>query len=1019
MIRNAKIQMMNSSSHKKPGRGRANALHFEKLESREVPATIAPYNIGSPAWTDIWVDPTSGDDNRTGASRSLALRSVSAALARIPAASELTDGGYRIQLAPGNYQRSQVPAWIENRWGNYTNPIMIQAADGPETVVLPNMDFFNCRHLYLQNITIRDTADPLHFASSQNILLRNMKIEGIGTEYARPQETLKVNQSKYVYLENCDISNAWDNAVDFVAVQYGHVLECRVSQAGDWAMYAKGGSAYLVIADSTFFSSGTGGFTAGQGTGYEFMTTPWLHYEAYDIKFVNNIVHDTEGAAIGVNGGYNVLFSGNTFYKTGSRSHGMEFVFGGRSVDGNTAQAIIHQQAGGWGPTQIGDSYAQPIPNKHVYVYNNILYNPPGFQSRWQHFEIAGPRATSTASNIPSPALADDDLRIVGNVIWNGPPDLPLGLGETTGGSPSNPTINETQLRLDNAINTIEPQFTNPSQGDFRPLPGSNILNFQSRLTPDFQWADAPNRPAIPSGNPSNALAVDRSGNQRSNTTPPGAYILPSGGVISSADLSISMNGLTLTTVGQMFIVNIEIANHGPSTTTPAIEISLPTGLNFISGNGGLFSGTGNLITAQLPSISATETSRLTLNLQAAQSGTHQISASVNSTLADPVTANNFTSLSINVINSTIPLPATSLRLTSGAERIRLDWSIPGNSVPAISGVRIMRRTDRSPTGPSDGTLVYQGMATSFTDIGLIANQRYFYRIDTFSGSGNIRPVYSDPALAPTANATAGSISNAPIVITNAVDNVLTSVQNTRANLGGLSQIQFYREPGKLYRPLIKFDLSQIPAGSAIESARISLYRLAGLYSNQPMAITIRALSRSWQEGNGTSHTTVGSGSSWLMAADGVSWASPGGDFNSTYNFGNGANGVVTTQTIPSFTTAGRIEFDITNLAKAWVSGSLANHGLAFVIETGNWTEFQFASSENSYAARRPQMIVTFASATSSGSFANTNNRSSESSSVFSYLSTATTHENPAATMQRKLTTRPRPQRRFPGRLIS
>jgi hypothetical protein len=154
------------------------------------------------------------------------------------------------------------------------------------------------------------------------------------------------------------------------------------------------------------------------------------------------------------------------------------------------------------------------------------------------------------------------------------------------------------------------------------------------------------------------------------------------------------MNGLTLTTVGQMFIVNIEIANHGPSTTTPAIEISLPTGLNFISGNGGLFSGTGNLITAQLPSISATQTSRLTLNLQAAQSGTHQISASVNSTLADPVTANNFTSLSINVINSTIPLPATSLRLTSGAERIRLDWSIPGNSVPAISGVRIMRRTD-------------------------------------------------------------------------------------------------------------------------------------------------------------------------------------------------------------------------------------------------------------------------------------------------------------------------------------
>ena len=59
----------------------------------------------------------------------------------------------------------------------------------------------------------------------------------------------------------------------------------------------------------------------GQGTGLQFMTAPWLHYEAYGIRVVNNIVHDTEGAGLGVNGGYNVLIAWNTLYRVGRRSH--------------------------------------------------------------------------------------------------------------------------------------------------------------------------------------------------------------------------------------------------------------------------------------------------------------------------------------------------------------------------------------------------------------------------------------------------------------------------------------------------------------------------------------------------------------------------------------------------------------------------------------------------------------------------------------------------------------------------
>ena len=77
--------------------------------------------------------------------------------------------------------------------------------------------------------------------------------------------------------------------------------------------------------------AGTGGFTAGQGTGFECMSAPWLHSEAYDMSFTNNIVYDTEGAGIGVNGGFNILMANNTLYRVGSRSHVIEVGFGSRS----------------------------------------------------------------------------------------------------------------------------------------------------------------------------------------------------------------------------------------------------------------------------------------------------------------------------------------------------------------------------------------------------------------------------------------------------------------------------------------------------------------------------------------------------------------------------------------------------------------------------------------------------------------------------------------------------------------
>jgi hypothetical protein len=57
------------------------------------------------------------------------------------------------------------------------------------------------------------------------------------------------------------------------------------------------------------------GIAAGQGTGYEFMVAPWIQYEAYDVKMINNIVRDVWGAGLGCFGGYNIFMGHNTLHR--------------------------------------------------------------------------------------------------------------------------------------------------------------------------------------------------------------------------------------------------------------------------------------------------------------------------------------------------------------------------------------------------------------------------------------------------------------------------------------------------------------------------------------------------------------------------------------------------------------------------------------------------------------------------------------------------------------------------------
>ncbi len=418
-----------------------------------------------------------GSDSNDGLSEATAFRTVDYVWNSIPQGEELTQG-YTITILPGTYTAADLPNYWESRYGTDAFPIHFMAQGGLNTVYLPSINLYGSRYITFENLNIELTeGDPFHCEKCDHVTLTGNVFKGANPDTYATQETVKFNQSQYIELTGNDISGAWDNAIDFVSVQYSHILGNKIHNAGDWCAYTKGGSAYIRVENNNFYDCGTGGYTAGQGTGFQFMTPPWTQYEAYAIQFTQNVVHDTQGAGVGIQGGYDIVIEGNIFYKVGERSHVIEVGYGLRTCDGEAGdegreRCVQYRDAGGWGNDVVDDgTLSVRIPNKNVYIIGNIVDNPAPYHSGYQQFSIFEPYegVSQEASNLGR-VVADENLHISDNIIWNGDATMPLGIeaGDFTAGCQSdNPTCNMTQILADNLINTLEPQFKNAAHGDF------------------------------------------------------------------------------------------------------------------------------------------------------------------------------------------------------------------------------------------------------------------------------------------------------------------------------------------------------------------------------------------------------------------------------------------------------------------------------------------------------------------------------------------------------------------------
>ncbi|KAI3427982.1 hypothetical protein D9Q98_006371 [Chlorella vulgaris] len=507
-----------------------------------------PYQIGTLTNTlHIWVDPVSGvDAGRTGTVASQPLKTLKAAWSKarlhpstriliIPLLLVVPWMGAEVPCC------AAVPEWLEYKSGTYKTPIIIEAAAGEIVNVNTFVAVRFCKYLYFVGIRINflgnaDGNHPFHCEGCTGLLMRRVRVRGSPT---KTREAVKVNQCKGVYIEQCDFAVSTDNALDAVAWQYGHVIDSKLHDCG-FGVYFKGGSAYIIAARNRIFRTGQLGIAAGFDTGFEWMVSPWLRYEAYDIKIINNLIYDiNQAAGVSVYGGYNILVAHNTLYRVGASGAPFSIRQGLRSCDDDYPERCSqYHRAGGWGQPGGMPQWAQiSIPNRNVFLVNNLVVNPAGYTTANQfnipevvpycHEYSSGPCKPSLGG-LSGSIAADAGLVIRGNYIWNAATYLGIDPdpGWETGCRNTNPSCTAALVLARNDINnaTQKPVLVSPGDGNFRLKPGSLSGFAKLWAIPKWgAWAGGLNSAA---GNSTNSVLTDFTGARRTaHNNAPGAYL--------------------------------------------------------------------------------------------------------------------------------------------------------------------------------------------------------------------------------------------------------------------------------------------------------------------------------------------------------------------------------------------------------------------------------------------------------------------------------------------------------------
>ncbi|NNJ79075.1 MAG: DNRLRE domain-containing protein, partial [Xanthomonadales bacterium] len=164
-------------------------------------------------------------------------------------------------------------------------------------------------------------------------------------------------------------------------------------------------------------------------------------------------------------------------------------------------------------------------------------------------------------------------------------------------------------------------------------------------------------------------------------------------------------------------------------------------------------------------------------------------------------------------------------------------------------------------------------------------------------------------------------------------------------NYGGRNFVQVNENTGNwVQRPVFRFDLGRIPAGSTVLSAELEL-RLKSIKT--PGAATIHRVARSWVEGT-KSGTGTADGATWATYDGTNNWTTEGGDFDAS---------AVSEAAITGSETW--VRWEIGPLVGQWLSGE-PNNG--FLLKSdGILEEAEFYSKEEADTTLRPKLTISYA----------------------------------------------------------
>lgn len=166
--------------------------------------------------------------------------------------------------------------------------------------------------------------------------------------------------------------------------------------------------------------------------------------------------------------------------------------------------------------------------------------------------------------------------------------------------------------------------------------------------------------------------------------------------------------GTTPGTVADGGVVNTHLAEKASQTQLGHVQIG--TGIN-VDANG-VISSPGNIGTKSVD----------------------ETGLSDNYTVRYDATKGNWVVVAQN-IDRTPPGPLTNLSAKAGNGQVTLTWANPTDA--DFSGVKIVRQTGAYPTSMTDGTTIYSGANTSYTDTTVTNGTEYYYRAFTYDTSSN------------------------------------------------------------------------------------------------------------------------------------------------------------------------------------------------------------------------------------------------------------------------------------------